>query len=318
MESSIRHLAIRLPNWVGDVVMALPTIVQLQRSGFVLRLLGRGWASELLAGLNLPVTPIPEGIIAGSRVIRTIKTRYGVLLTNSLSSALSMRLAGVRAIGYRTDGRAMLLQRTLRKDIGLHEVEYFCALGKAAVDRWGAPESIWPMAPPEHIELPLSNTHRVAAAIALAKARINGPYTICCPLAVGTAQGQSKMWPLFGKFCEALAAMGKTILICPGPGEEHLCADFQPFAKVLPKISLGAYAALLAAAEMVVANDSGPMHIAAALGAPVLGIFGRSDPRRTYPWGGQFVGTADDWPDLDTVLSACFKMQDRRDLRIAG
>ena len=318
MESGIPNLVVRLPELGGRCRHGLANHRAVTAIRLCVASIGTRLGERAAGGFELADYPVPKGIFNGGRVIRTIKTRYGVLLTNSLSSALSMRLAGVRAIGYRSDGRAMLLQGALNKGTGLHEVEYFWRLGKAAVDRWGPPESSWPKVPPEHIELPLSNAHRAAAAMVLVKARISGPYTVCCPMAVGTAQGQSKMWPLFGKFCETLAAMGKTILICPGPGEEPMCANFQPFAKVLPNISLGAYAALLAGAEMVVANDSGPMHIAAAVGAPVLGIFGRSNPLRTYPWGGQFVGSADGWPDLETVLSACIKIQTRGNLRIAG
>lgn len=299
------QLAIRLPNWLGDVVMALPTILQLQDCGFVLHLAGRSWAKELLAGLNLPMTPLPRGIVAASRVIRTIEMDHALLFTNSLSSALSMRLAGIRTIGYGTDWRSLFLHAALEKLPGRHEVEYFWQLGKAVIDSWAPPGISWPDAPPQQLHLPLLNAHRAAAAKALASADIDGSYTVCCPLAIGTTRGESKMWPLFGEFCKTLAAMGRTIVICPGPGEEPLCEGFQQSAVVLPGISLGVYAALLADAEMVVANDSGPMHMAAAVGAPVVGIFGPGDPSRTSPWGGHYVGGYEGWPDLDAVLSAC-------------
>ncbi len=311
-DSDLPRLTIRLPNWVGDVVMAVPTIQQLQNCSFVLRLVGHSWTKGLLEGMNLPITPIPNGIMAASRVMRTIKMNHGLLFTNSLSSALSMRLAGIRAVGYRTDWRRFLLHATLEKSLGeQHEVEYFWQLGKLATECWGLPGTTWPESPPRRIHLPLLNARYAAAAGALSATNIRGPYTVCCPLAVGTERGELKVWPHFAEFCQILASMGHTIVICPGPGEEVLCEPFQHFAKVLPRISLSVYAALMARAEMVVANDSGPMHIAAAVSAPVLGIFGISDPARTYPWGGQYVGSRDGWPDLDTVLSAWRKFARR-------
>src|SRR5262249_39796058 len=89
--------------------------------------------------------------------------------------------------------------------------------------------------------------------------------------------------------------------------EEQECEKFLN-ATVLPGLSLGAYAAILAGAEAVIANDSGPMHLAAAVGVPVLGIFGVSDPSRTRPWGGGFAGGPSSWPSLNTVLSIFEKM----------
>jgi len=308
MDSDDLQLSIRLPNWVGDVVMALPTIQQLLRSGFALHLLGRGWAKDLLAGLNVPVTPVPKGILAAGRVMRATGMKHGLLLTNSLSTAISMRMAGMQSVGYRTDSRSLLMHAALKKPQGLHEVEYFWRLGKAAIDSWGPASITWPAVPPAQIHLPLSNDHRVAAAKALTMAQIKGPYTLCCPMALGNTQGHSKQWPLFPEFCQALSEMGRTIVICPGPGEEQECEKFLAHAVVLPGLSLGAYAAILAGAEGVVANDSGPMHLAAAVGARVLGIFGVGEPSRTRPWGGEFVGGSSGWPNLDKVLSIFGKM----------
>jgi heptosyltransferase II len=59
-------------------------------------------------------------------------------------------------------------------------------------------------------------------------------------------------------------------------------------------------------ASLVVANDSGPMHLAAAVDAPVLGIFGNGEPGRTHPWGstGRWVGSPGRWPSLEAVLQA--------------
>jgi heptosyltransferase-2 len=307
-------LAVRLPNWVGDVVMALPTLEQLQQAGFVLRAVGRGWARELLSGLNIPVTPLPKGIVPASRVLGTLRTNRGLLFTNSLSSALAMRLAGIRAVGFRADWRRPLLHASLVKTARHHEVEHYWRLGQAAAACWSSQRSAWPDRPPPQIQLTLTNAARVEAAKALARAQVRGPFTVCCPMAVGTAGGVSKQWPKFVDFCRQQAGAGRSIVICPGPGEEDACEPYLPYAVVLRGLSLSVYAAVMACAEAVVANDSGPMHMAAAVGVPTLGVFGPGDPVRTRPWSGQFIGGAGRWPQLDEVAAALDQML-KRDVR---
>src|SRR5260221_4606771 len=137
--------------------MSLPTVVQLHRCGFDVRLVGRGWAKDLLAGLGLPLTAVPKGITATSRQLRKLPTDHGLLFTNSLSSALSMRLAGIQVIGYAADCRRSLLRTALAKTPGLHEVEYYWRLGTAAAACWARPPLNWPDTPPAKIQLPLTN-----------------------------------------------------------------------------------------------------------------------------------------------------------------
>jgi heptosyltransferase-2 len=96
------------------------------------------------------------------------------------------------------------------------------------------------------------------------------------------------------------------VVACPGPGEEGACAAALPGARLLPGLGLGAYAGVMALSRRVVANDTGPLHLAAAVGAPVLGIFGVSDPARTRPWGEACatVGDWHGWPTVQTVREA--------------
>ncbi len=263
---------------------------------------------------------MPKGVFPAGRVLATLRSEHGVLFTNSLSSALAMRIAGIRTVGFRADWRRPLLHASLVKAPGLHEVEHFWRLGQAAAACWGPARAPWPDRPPSQIQFPISNATRVAAAKALAQARIRGPFTVVCPMAVGMINGQSKQWPKFVEFCRQQAATGRTIVMCPGPGEEDRCEPFLAHTTVLRGISLSTYAAVMACAEAVVANDSGPMHMAAAVGVPTLGIFGPGDPVRTRPWGGQFLGGGGSWPKLDAVCNAFERLlrRDTRRLRIAA
>ena len=297
-----RSLAVRLPNWVGDVCMTLPALALLVQHGFVIHALGKGWAVDLLAGLPITVGKLPKGLRASAAAWRETGCRDGLLFTNSFGSAMQIRWGGVRAVGYRKEFRSPFLAQGLPRVERIHEVDSFWRLAVAVLQRHGlnAPEQI-PWSP-----LPLTATHRHAADQALSAAGVTAPYVVLCPLAVGTIGGRSKQWPSFPLLCRGLIEQGIRVVACPGPGEEAATAAALPGATMLPGLGLGAYAAVLSRATRVGANDSGPMHLAAAVGVPVLGIFGLTEPGRTRPWSdlGATVGDWNGWPSAQAVIAA--------------
>ena len=311
-------LAVRLPNWVGDACMALPALAALRRAGFALRVFGKGWAGDLLAAYPDRVVRLPAGVLAQASALGDAGAIRGVLFTNSFGRALAMRLAGIDAVGYGHEGRSFLLGRRAPRPGG-HEVDAFWRLALAACGddaAWdygvGQPDRRWPR-PPRRLGLQLTTAHRAAAAAALATAGVAPGYVVLCPLAVGTIAGRSKQWPGFPVLARDLLAAGRQVVACPGPGEEAACAAAAPGAALLPGLGLGAYAAVLAGAAAVLANDSGPLHLAAAVDAPVLGVFGVGDPRRTRPWGPRagFVGSAAGWPEPSQVRAALAALLER-------
>mgnify|MGYP003334764467 CR=1 FL=1 len=144
----------------------------------------------------------------------------------------------------------------------------------------------------------------IEADAALARARVTPGFAVLCPLALGAVRGETKVWPHFAALCSRLMEGGQTVVACPGPGETAATAAALPGAVLLEGLGLGAYAAVLARARYAVANDSGPMHLAASVGAPVIGIFGPGDPARTRPWSerGHAVGGRGRWPPIEEVL----------------
>jgi heptosyltransferase-2 len=323
------NLIVRLPNWIGDVCMALPALQALDASGVRLHLIGKRWAADLLAAHHWPVTSLPKSLMAGAAVLRSLPTdslptdsplihssRRGLLLTNSLSSAAAFRLAGIAALGHRGDGRSLLLGRGLSRPTGLHEVEVFWRLACAAADWIGLPAL--PGHAPAALGLRTTPEHQASALAALRQAGIEAPASrlvVLGPLSVGTAHGQSKRWPGFAELARQLTDQGIVTLTCPGPGEEEAAKAAAPSAIALPALGLGAYAALCRLASLTVANDSGPMHLAAAVGAPVIGLFGPSSPKRTSPWGSQSTWLGGDgvWPDLPTVMAQVERQMLRSD-----
>lgn len=292
---------VRLPNWVGDVIMALPTIHALQAQGIELYLLGKPWIKELLAGLNLPLFVLEKKFWANKKIISQIPANKMLLLTNSLSSALLARLAGKETIGYVGDHRRFILSHSLKPLTAIHEVNYFWNIAAFACEQWFT-KTTWPAQMPDTIHLPLSDRALITVKTKLEEQGIQHPFWVLCPFAHGTGVNkQSKIWPFWPQLSQAL--QDKTLLVCPGPNEEAQCEQLVPHAKVLAGLNLAEYAALLSLAERVIANDSGPMHIAAALNPTTLGIFGVSDPQRTKPWGATYVGSLNEWPSLENVLT---------------
>jgi heptosyltransferase II len=283
--------------------MALPALALLQSRGVELRCFGRDWAVDLLAGLGLRVAALPHGVIAGARALRKSGARRGLLFTNSLGSAIQMRLAMIPAIGYRRGYRDALVSRTLDRAPGLHEVEAFWRLACAALTEFGATPPAGQVPFPR---LPLVTQHWHQAREALGEAGVAAPYVVLCPVATGVAEGHSKVWPHFAELSRRLHSDGATVIGCPGPGESDQVTAALPGAVILSGLQLGAYAAVMEQAQLVVANDSGPLHLAAAVGAPVLGIFGSSDPTRTRPWSARGLALGGDgkWPDVEAVQAA--------------
>ena len=121
----MRPVIVRLPNWVGDVVMSLPALSHLARTGFTPVLVGKGWSRTLLAGygweihtrapaLRARVTQLHELHRRAAREDADFGGRINtLLLTNSFSSAFEARLARLRPIGYSQDGRGWLLSRAV-------------------------------------------------------------------------------------------------------------------------------------------------------------------------------------------------------------
>ena len=307
-----RPLIVRLRNWVGDVTLGLPLLQRLAQAGFELTLLGKGWAGDLLAGQGWPVHVLPKTALERIRLVRQLRTEArrrdpafdgrinALCLPDSLSSALEFRLAGLRALGHAWEGRGPLLGRAVPRPRGVHELQVYWQLGDALLGQTAAL--------PERITLqPTAGQMAQAAALRSAHG-IEAACVLICPFAGGTWNQQDKTWPAFAEFVATrLPAFGRSVVVCPGPGEEERVARSHfASARLLPGVNLGVYAALLQSASLMVSNDTGPGHMAAAVGTPLVSVMGPSDPSLWHPWGPkvQVLGGNGQWPDLQSVALA--------------
>lgn len=316
-----RPLIVRIRNWVGDVVLGLPALRLLEQHGYSLHIVARGsWAPALLAGYPWNVHIQPKKILDRAAQLRTVRQackqqdpgfcnrENAFVLPQSFSSALEMRLAGLKAVGYGQEGRSPLLARAERVTYG----------GSALLSYWELACKFLrlPLTTPIplHIDLQLHPAKVAQARELLASHGVPSGYIMICPFAAGLATERKleKKWPGFAEFVRRAASeFGRTVVIYPGPGEHDLARTLYPDAQMLDGSDLAVYGALLRDAALVVANDTGPGHMAGALGTTVLSVLGPTVASQWAPHGPrvhvvQHPQPADGntvWPSVDEVMT---------------
>jgi len=300
-------LAVRLCNWVGEVVLGVPTLKRLAAAGYELHLVGKGWAGALLEGEGWTVTTRRAGVWQASRQLAEVRRGLplgphkpaALLLTKSFSSALEARLGGWRPVGYAHDGRGVLLTTAYPLPEFSHASHAYwhlasCVLGAAAPY-------------PTAATLTPSATQAARASALLAeRSLVAGSFVVLCPFSGPDDHGQRKVWPEFAALGRRLSGRGIVSVVCPGPGEEAAAAERLPDLLRLPGLDLGVYGALMARARAVVANDTGPGHLAAAVGARLIAIYGRQSVAAWTPLGSQveLLHETSGWPTLERVAAA--------------
>ena len=275
--------------------MALPALDLLSDRGFALTLVGRPWARDLFSAYPWKVLSFP-----GSRIqaLRDTNVHAGLLLTNSFSTALEFRLAGISATGYARDARSWLLRKPITVNASDHMVEYYYRLARVLV---GTSPDV-----PSALQLRIGEPALQRAQQLLAADGVGPKYVVLCPVAIGFHHGRVKAWDGFTRLCNELLAGGTPVIAMPGPGETAAVRNALPGAILLPESDVATFAAVLLRANLVIANDSGPGHLAAAVGARLISVFGVTEPEKTRPWGpnATLVGSGAGWPDYVEVRSA--------------
>lgn len=300
----------RLPNHVGDCCMTLPALRLLEASGFTPMLTGKRWAEDLMSGMGWRFDPIEGHVTEDLHRIRYISNHLGprplgLLFPNSFSSALLFSIGRVRNAGFPTDGRRFLLDKVVEEPGTMHEVERFFRLAHGAIKAWGGTPA-WDSVP-EELGMRLLARHEAAARNLMAEHDIPENFALLAPIARGLHYGKEKQWKHFNELCGPLRDMGIEPIVFPSVREEEANHAACPNARILPPTTLGNYAALAKRARIVIANDSGISHVAAAVSANQITLIGVTDPARTRPWNSKAVclgNNTDGWPSLDEVLSA--------------
>jgi len=304
-------LLVALNNWVGEVVLSLPALRRLAAAGYTLELVGKPWAVPLLEGHGWPVHVRPARLRARVRQLRALRARLAhdsarfahtrpmLVMTRSLSSALAPWLAGLKAAGYRADGRSLLLAAAYPRVATAH----------AALGYWNLVSQFLGAEAPFPAELALEIAPRrigEARTRLAAEGLAPGGYAVLCPFSGADDRERRKVWPGFADLNVALLGLGLRTLVCPGPGEEQRAREQCPGALVMTGVDLGLYAALLRAARCVIANDTGPGHLAAAAGARLVAVYGPQSVAAWAPLGARvtLLHPPAGWASTADVLEA--------------
>jgi lipopolysaccharide heptosyltransferase II len=287
-------ILIRVPNWIGDAVLARPAIASIAASfpEAELWLSAAEWVKDLfssdgrVAGIIPP--PPSKGVKTVREAARKLKSGtfdIGILLTNSFGSALLLSLAGIpERWGYASDGRALLLTRAVRipnRDSARHQVHFYLDLIAGIGLKPGPPG----------LRLSATDEEKEKARKLLAEggAIPRQPFLMLSP---GAGYGPAKRWPA-SRFT-ALASLfqerkNALVVITGSASESSIAAEISWSLNKKPlvltgKTTLPELKGLISLARLFISNDSGPMHLANALGVPVVGIFGPTDPAVTGPF----------------------------------
>lgn len=308
--SKPRRLLIVLPSWVGDAVMATPALRRIRDAlpGSFIGGLCRPGIDELLAGSNLVDELHVErggGVFGPKLMAAKVRPRQydaALLLTNSFATAMVTRIAGIpRRIGYNRDGRGLLLTDKLDAP---KRADGAWAIIPACQYYWDAAGFLIDGRQTVHdtkdnqpialalgagavMELGITDGQRTTAEVILKRVGLAGAerYAMLNP----GGNNPAKRWPpeRFAALADHLAANHTLrILVNGSPAEEALvaqivgmCKKAEPVSLPRSGITLGALKELIRRAALLVTNDTGPRHIAAALGTPMVSLFGPTDHR---------------------------------------
>lgn len=288
------RILVRLPNWLGDVVMAAPSVAAIHAARP---------EAELVASIKGPFTSLaaqlpgvtrviaagrdrsPGDLAASRKALRALDLDCAVILPRSTRAQLAPWRAGIaQRVGFAGRGRGFLLTHGVqgwKPYRGAHRSAWFGLLART----FGAePGAAWLLDVPAEGR---AEARRLLARLGRDPAK---PLVVLEP---GASYGPAKCWPAasFGALAARLRADGCDVATV---GTD----DTKPVEAAVAKAAGGgilqtagrtpdllALLGVLAEAALVVSNDTGPMHLAAAVGAPVLALFGATDPVVSSPLG---------------------------------
>jgi len=271
-------ILIRLPNWLGDAVMATPAIESLKASypDAKLTLVGSAAALALFENDERVEQLVPdESKKSKSRIFWLYKKAkelgsfdIAVTLQNSLLSALFLFFTGSKIrIGYAREFRSHFLTDAPKEDKKTHQVLRYLGLVK-----------------------PFCSVAMEELKLCAKEEKQN-----LCIINPGAAYGEAKRWDA-KKFGEVAVRMSQSYDIAVVGGKDEvkigeeveailLLANVQNYKNLVGKTAMNELIELIASAKLFITNDSGPMHIAAAFKVPTVAVFGPTDDSETSAWG---------------------------------
>jgi heptosyltransferase-2 len=296
----IKNVVVRGTNWVGDSVMTVPALRALRRvlPKARITLVVRPGARGIFADVDF----VDEILIYDRRNVFSVigqvrewrkrKFDLAVLFQNAFEAALIPFVAGVPLrLGYATDSRRALLTHPLALPdwrSSRHEVFYYLYLITALEQLLSGASTICESEPDASLQI--SGERRAEAAKLLHSygVRKGEPVVALCP---GSINSRAKRWPAeaYAALADRLIDSRRQVLLIGSRDELDVTEEVTNRMRERPmvltgKTSLDQITAVLSLVDLVVTNDTGPAHIAAALARPTLVIFGPTNPLTTRPF----------------------------------
>ena len=319
-DKSCKNLLVRGVNWIGDAVMTMPALRALRKSlpGAKISLLVRPWVAPLFEN-NPDIDEIILyedkfdsllGRFKLSSLLKAKKFCSSILFQNAFDAALIAFLSGIpERIGYSRDGRGFLLTSAIpfnRDDRKIHHVFYYLNILKnIGIDidtEYSQP----------YIYLSMEERLRARAVLKNLRRPVIG-------INPGATYGSTKRWPS-ERFAEVskriITELDGSVVIFGGQSEVEIAKEICTFVNakrqtpdselkmIAGKTSLRELSALISECDILLTNDSGPMHIGYAVRTPLVAIFGSTDPSLTGPPGKENVVIK-----KELQCSPCFKRE---------
>ncbi|HVN08378.1 MAG TPA: lipopolysaccharide heptosyltransferase II [Patescibacteria group bacterium] len=293
-------LLVRATNWVGDAILCIPALaaIRARRPEAEICVLARPWVADLYRDQGLVDRLIafdhrgrhrgPFGLERLARELRAERFESAVLFQNAFEAAwIAWRTGIPERIGYARDGRGPLLTRAIpvptAGEIPAHESNYYLELLRRA----GWIDAL-PEVGPIQVRVNEASLARAEKFLCDAGCPRGG---VRVAFGAGAAYGTAKCWPAnrYAELARLLVAeYGARVLLFGAASEAAVAAEVEQGAgqgviNLIGRSAIGDLPALLARCGLFVGNDSGAMHVAAAVGVPVVAVFGPTDPEGTKP-----------------------------------
>jgi heptosyltransferase-2 len=294
------RILIRATNWVGDAIMALPALrsVRARFPDAHIAIVARPYVADIYSGQQICDQLIPYDLqgahasLSGrerlARELRAQKFDAALLLQNAFDAAWLAWRAGIpERIGYARDGRSILLTKAVPVprpgEIPAHEQFYYLELLRRSgwLDQATGEQYVTLNVDPQAEQ-------QAAERLLTAGSRSNA---LRVAIGAGASYGSAKCWPpdRFAEVANCLAAESDADIILFGTANEIAvsaaitAAMRRPPIDFTGKTSVADLPAFLSQCHLFIGNDSGAMHVAAAVGLPAVAIFGPTDPLGTAP-----------------------------------
>lgn len=301
-------IIVRGTNWVGDAIMQIPALCELRRifPDAHITLYTRDWTRGIFENadfineilMTAPQNSAVKNVLHQAKIWRARRYDLAVVFPNSFESALVAKLGKAKKrFGYAKEGRSFLLTDAVKMPDWKnkrHEVFYYLNLIAEIEDKFFGVKTVLQNEP--RFDLTVSEDGKTRARKFLGENGVDLRKKLVA-FCAGSTNSNAKRWQTesYAELNDKIQTeLGANVVLIGAKNELEVSLAVAEKSKIKPsvltgKTDLAEVAAVLSVCDLLVSNDTGPAHIAAALGTKTLVIFGPTNPLTTKPWNSEIV-----------------------------